>query len=341
MKTIYYLIPNIPTKVRFSIKALLKNILSGNLLSYLRSCIFQNLKPIGGIKVIYQHCLILKELGYPVYPLLMGQYEGNFFGFEIETKKYQDVKNSISKQDVIVATEFEPYDGLQFNDALKIMFVQNWWGVDNRRKKDDIGKSYLDMGYHYVITCGEYCSEYIQNKMDIPVTIIPNGIDLAKFCRDDSKREPNRILAMSRKNPGDLAIISDLLEGSIYSLKVVDGLSQEELISEYQSADIFIALGYPEGFSLPPLEAMRCGCVVIGFTGGAAVEFMLDRETALVSSDGDCNGVILSLNLLSENLNLKESIRENGYIKASQYGLDNTEQHLESFYSNIFKNKKN
>tara|TARA_R100001039_G_scaffold39214_1_gene45254 strand:- start:30896 stop:31798 length:903 start_codon:yes stop_codon:yes gene_type:complete len=297
-------------------------------------------KPTGGIKVIYQHCILLQELGFEAYPVSMGKNDGNVFGFNVEVKHFDDIKPYISETDVIVATEFAPYDGLIENKSLKIIFVQNWWGVDHRRKKDDLSKSYIDMGYDYVLTCGQYCSEYIQDKMSVPVTIIPNGIDLSKFCRKDSSRKPNTILAMSRKNPGDLAKISSLLERSDYSLRVVDGLSQEELIKEYQSADIFIALGYPEGFSLPPLEAMRCGCVVIGFTGGAAGEFMLDRETALVSNDGDCEGVIHSLNLLSEDETLKERIRENGYIKASEYSLDNTKEHLELFYSNIFKNKK-
>lgn len=335
MKTIYYLIPNIPTKVRFSMKALLKSTLSGTLLSYLRSCIFHHVKPIGGIKVIYQHCLMLKESGYPVYPLLMGQYEGNFFGFEIETKKYQDVKHSISKDDVIVATEFEPYDGLQFNEPLKIMFVQNWWGVDNRRKLEDRNKSYIEMGYDHVITCSDYCSQYVNKKMNIPVHTITNGIDLSLFTLKSSERKKNTVLAMSRKNPKDLARIIELTKNTNFSIKVVDGLSQSELIKEYHSADIFLALGYPEGFSLPPLEAMACGCVVIGFTGGAASEFMINGETALVSPDGDCERVADDMLTLYENEDLKEKLRRNGYEKASQYSLDTMKKQLSKFYKEI------
>ena len=39
--------------------------------------------------------------------------------------------------------------------------------------------------------------------------------------------------------------------------------SQGEIADFFRDADVFLAIGYPEGFALPPLEAMACGCAVV------------------------------------------------------------------------------
>jgi glycosyltransferase involved in cell wall biosynthesis len=39
---------------------------------------------------------------------------------------------------------------------------------------------------------------------------------------------------------------------------------------------MFLALGYPEGLSLPPLEAMKSGCIVLGYSGYGGLEYMRD-----------------------------------------------------------------
>jgi len=37
---------------------------------------------------------------------------------------------------------------------------------------------------------------------------------------------------------------------------------------------LFMSTGFPEGFGLPPLEAMASGCVPVGFTGFGGWEYM-------------------------------------------------------------------
>lgn len=332
---IYYLIPDLHRRTPFSIRAFLGSVRSHTVRKYIRKCFFLKPRPIGGIKVIYQHCLILKKLGYDVYPVLMGRYVGNFYGYELEFKKLSEVIDSVSQSDIVVATEFAPYQGLLFKSAKKILFLQNWLGLYKWLNTEDQTKSYFDLGYDHVITCSDYCSNYVQANMKIPATTVPNGIDLEQFKPDTNARVKNRILAMSRKNPDDLKKIIALLHGGDYEIKVVDDLSQSALIREYQSADIFLATGYPEGFGLPPLEAMACGCVVVGFTGGGASEFMISDETALVSDDGDIEDVVQKLQLLAENGSLKENIRLCGYKKSQYYSLDTTEKQLDSFFKTL------
>lgn len=332
--TIYYLIPDLHFK-RFSAGDFLRSVKQGKSLSYLRRCFLPKHKPIGGVKVIYQHCLMLKKLGYSVCLVQMGRYKGNFYGYNIDTETYDSVVNNVTASDVVVATEFAPYQGLLFPSAKKIVFVQNSLGVRARLKSGDRMKTYFDIGYDHVMTCSLYCTDYVRKQMSIPATTVTNGIDLTAFHPIPSLRVKNRILAMSRKNPDDLRKIITLLDGSGYEIKVVDGLTESTLIKEYQAADIFLATGYPEGFGLPPLEAMACGCVVVGFTGGGASEFMIDGETALVADDGDVETVVTKLKLLMENTLLKEDMRQRGYEKSQHYSLEATEQQLDSFFKTL------
>jgi len=40
-----------------------------------------------------------------------------------------------------------------------------------------------------------------------------------------------------------------------------------------QDSLMFLSFGYPEGFSLPPAEAMSCGCIVAGYHGMGGREY--------------------------------------------------------------------
>jgi len=334
MGRIFYLIPDIHKK-EFSFKGLMKAILSRNVIGYFQHKVFRKHKPVGGVKVMYQHCMLLQEIGYQAYPLIMGDYGGNFFGYKVEIMHLQDVGYDLSKEDIIVSPEFLPYLGLRFKNCVKVFFnqSQNWRHYDNSLKEKDRGKDYFELGYDYVINCSEHLCKMLKLKMNVNSTAITNGIDKKKFFPMPEKRIAGRVLALSRKHPEQIQKIIKGTKNLNFEFCVVDGLTQKQLVEEYQKADIFLATGYPEGLPLPQLEAMNCGCVVIGFSGGGGDEYMIDRQTSMVAEDGDCEGVVTILKLLESDLNLKEEIREGGYKKATKYTLDNTKKMLNYFYS--------
>lgn len=306
---------------------------------YLRETVFVKHKPVGGVKVMYQHCLMLQELGYKAHPLVMGEYTGNFFDYDVGIKHISDIGYQLTTDDVVVAPEFSPYLGLSFEKAIKVLFnqSQSWRYHDNRLKSADKGKNFTEMGYDYVINCSQHLCNKLKETMRVESTAITNGIDTSRFFPKSAVRINNRILALSRKHPEELAKIKRLAKSLSFEFHIVDGLTEAELIAEYQKADIFLATGYPEGLPLPQLEAMNCGCVVIGFSGGGGDEYMIDGETALVAKDGDCEGVAEILIRLQNNASLKDNIRKKGFEKAKEYSLENTKQSLKHFYQTIMK----
>jgi len=339
MGVIYYLIPDLHKK-EFNVKDCLKSILTGKGIAYFKNKVFRQHKPVGGIKVMYQHCMMLQELGYEAYPLIMGKYEGNFFGYDIELKYINDIGYNLSSKDVVVSPEFTLYLGLEFNHCIKVIFnqSQSWRYYKAKLGKADAGKNYLELGYDYVINCSDHLCEMLKLKMNLDSVAITNGIDQSKFFPLPEKRIEGRVLVLSRKHPEHIQQVISASNQLNFDFHVVDGLTEDELIKEYQQADVFLATGYPEGLPLPQLEAMNCGCVVIGFSGGGGNEYMIDEVTALVSADGDCVDVVKRLQILEGNERFKELIRRNGYEKASEYTLANTKRMLNDFYSKFDTN---
>jgi glycosyltransferase involved in cell wall biosynthesis len=333
---VYYLVPDLFVPNLNPIK-ILSNIKKKGLRKGLAS-IFPKHKPVGGTKVTYQHCMLLREMGIDASIVLMGKYKGNFFGYDTQYLTKKQALSKISSEDIVVGTEFRPFEALCFDKAKKVLFFQNPANISRVLKKEGPKKNYLELGYDYVITCGDLCTEVLKNEMGIDATTITNGVDQSIFKPAKETKIVGRVLVMSRKNFQDFEKIRNICSKKLdVDFHIVDGLTQEQLIKEYQKSDIFLATGYPEGFGLPPLEAMLCGCAVVGFTGGAAGEYMIDEDTALVADDGDCETAADKLLHILTDENLKESIRKNGTAKAKEYSLERTSYLLRQFYKDVIE----
>jgi glycosyltransferase involved in cell wall biosynthesis len=76
---------------------------------------------------------------------------------------------------------------------------------------------------------------------------------------------------MPRKNLEDARQVLNILryrkalEG--WKVVAIDKVSQAEAAEVLRESLIFMSFGHPEGFGLPPAEAMACGCIVIGYHG--------------------------------------------------------------------------
>jgi hypothetical protein len=130
-----------------------------------------------------------------------------------------------------------------------------------------------------------------------PISTIPHVIE-TKFRSTTpfAKREQNSILILNRKNTHHIPAILAFLEHLPHKVTVVNNVSAEELISLYNKHQIFINLGYPEGFCRPAAEAMACGCIVAGFTGGGGSDFMVHGVNSFIAEDGKEQQLLQQLN---------------------------------------------
>lgn len=99
-----------------------------------------------------------------------------------------------------------------------------------------------------------------------------------------------RIAFMPRRRANDAAQVMALLRlrQALVGWEIVeiDGCSECETAEILRSCRIFLSFSEREGLGLPPLEAIACGCLVVGFTGYAGREFF-QSPFAISIEDGD------------------------------------------------------
>jgi hypothetical protein len=98
---------------------------------------------------------------------------------------------------------------------------------------------------------------------------------------------------MPRKNAQDVVQVLNLLRGrgslSGWEIVPIDGVPEAEVAKRLGDCAMFLSFGHPEGFGLPPLEAMASGCVVVGYHGRGGREFF-DPEFCYPVEVGDMVG---------------------------------------------------
>ncbi len=76
-----------------------------------------------------------------------------------------------------------------------------------------------------------------------------------------------------------------------------------------------------EGFGLPPLEAMSCGCPSVTTSVGAVPEFATDRHDALIVEPEDVGAMADRLAELLDDAALRDRLGKNGLDTAERYSL--------------------
>ena len=107
---------------------------------------------------------------------------------------------------------------------------------------------------------------------------------------------------------------------------------------------IFLSLNYREGFGLPPAEAMRAGCLVVGYDGVGGAEFMTDN-TCIPIPDSDIVAFIAELRKAAESFGADgtfsgkyEKIRRNGFdTVTAKYSYDTFRKAFRAFWSKVDK----
>jgi glycosyltransferase involved in cell wall biosynthesis len=144
-----------------------------------------------------------------------------------------------------------------------------------------------------IFTVSETISEQLQSLLQIPpskIELLHNGIhhDLLQVARETYLPRKKQILTVSsinpRKNLRTLIQAFSLANLDGYELIVVGAknavfgkqsfnlpkhvgfagyVANEELANLYKEAALFVSLSYDEGFGIPVLEALYCGCPVL------------------------------------------------------------------------------
>jgi glycosyltransferase involved in cell wall biosynthesis len=302
----------------------------------LKRLLFSGIKqiPSGGVKIIYQHCEILSRNGYETYAVHLGDFKIDWFPHDVSAVKERDAIQNIRESDILICPEIIPLAAQPFKCQNRISFIQGWAIVD---RVVGPNQSYEDFGFTHLLACSHYNKSFISNRSGLSCSVVVNGIDLDHFCYRPEIKENKRVLYLNRRNVNDAKEAIKMLEPEIRRtakfIELENRYDENGMIKHYQKSDIFISTGYPEGFGLPALEAMACGCAVVGFTGGGGTEFMKDGDSAFIAPDGDIQKLSQCLKKVLTDEMLKERIREGGLIKTKEFSMKRMENELLAFMS--------
>lgn len=198
--------------------------------------------------------------------------------------------------------------------------------------------------------------------------ILPPAVAPCFYKNAKSPGTPNRIRIawMPRKNKA-LAeqirmIFENAMEQEAEAPKVdwveIHGLARPQVAELLSSAHLFLSTGFPEGFALPPLEAMASGCVPCGFTGLGGWEYMRNHPQTSVShtppmplesqpwgangfyfADGDVLGAALGLKMAAlmawRNTAEWQDLVKNVTLTANAYTSSNFETRLGTLWKRL------
>lgn len=275
---------------------------------------------------------------------------------------------TLNKNDVWVIPEGWPMaliPGLQAQSRC-VVYVQNWAYLHGKLP-DNSSWEQLPVT---IISVSSPVAFFVKETTGINSHILRPGINLNLFSSPTHKpfkfyKRPIRIAWMPRKNKALAHQIQQTLKAKLSvsnpSIMIewveIHKKTPKEVSIFLKTSDIFLATGFPEGCPLPPLEAMACGCLVVGFGGFGGWDYMrqalpngytpwwpLENLTwegnGLYVADADILGTIFALEyaielILSSNNELL-SIYSNTKKTVNKYCLDNHYKAISTLWKQHF-----
>ena len=116
----------------------------------------------------------------------------------------------------------------------------------------------------------------------------------------------------------------------------VGHLPQPDLVRLYNTADVYVRIAMYEGFGLPPLEAMACGCPVVTTNVGSLPEVVGDA--GILKNQGDIEGLVNAIYEVLTNDGLRQDMIKKGLERAKMFSWEKTARETIKVYEEVVKN---
>jgi glycosyltransferase involved in cell wall biosynthesis len=121
-------------------------------------------------------------------------------------------------------------------------------------------------------------------------------------------------------------ITKTLRKEVITSVKLVNDLDDNQLREFYSSASVFVFPSISEGFGLPPLEAMACGCCVVASSAASLPEVCGDA--AIYADPRNPSAFADAIWQVLTQPELQASLRERGFRQARKFQWEESARQL-------------
>ena len=186
----------------------------------------------------------------------------------------------------------------------------------------------------FFIANSKFTSNYIRQhrKLDYGIPITPGGVNPEHFRYDPDCPKTHHILYYGSKRPWKgTRIIETALSTTGLKILRMEGRNtpQKDLWKLYNGANCFVSACQCEGFSMPELEAMYCGCPVICTNSGGNMDYVNYSNAILV--DRNVTAINKAVHRLLANKTLARNLRVEGRKTAmnKKYNWDNITKKFE------------
>jgi len=273
--------------------------------------------------------------GYlPYFKKIKTAYTIYDLSFEVIPELFKDtrfkhVRNSATRADVIITSSFSTKNDLiRFYNIPENKITVTYLGVNKNIFKPVEKK-----------TAREFLKKYIPFEkyiLTVATSIkrknIPFLLDVFKILKEKGIEEKLLIIAGTDYLKDEILKLATekKIERDVFCLTEVP---VEKLPIFYSGAELFVFLSLYEGFGLPVLEAMSCGCPVITSNVSSLPE-IVGEAGITVSPYSIEQSYTTILNTLS-NENLKSDMRRKGIIQVSKFSWENCAKETLEVYKSL------
>jgi glycosyltransferase involved in cell wall biosynthesis len=293
--------------------------------------------PTGGIKQLYRHVDILNKNGFKA-SIIHSKRKFRCTWFENDTNISYLAKTKMEKPDYLVVPEIY---GELFSNEIKVgglnrklkefinlakntvIFNQCCYLSFNGYSiaKDDINPFWLSKSVIATIVVSEDSRQYMHYVFpNIRTFRIRNSIDPKLFSYQYEKKK--QICFMSRKLRDDVTQVINILKYrnflGDFKLIPIENRTEQEVAEIMKDSLIFLSFSYREGCPLPPMEAMMCGCLVIGYDGRGGREYF-NNELSYPIDGGDIISFAKTVEEVVRCYNMNQSLVDEKRQRASEF----------------------
>lgn len=138
-----------------------------------------------------------------------------------------------------------------------------------------------------------------------------------------------------------LRVVMQMKESQIFLAKElgvdfsnVYNISDEQIVKEYEDADIILFPSLYEGFGMPPLEAQTMGRACIT-SDREPMRWVTGGKAVLLENPLDIEGYREKLQRLIDDDNLRRSVIDEGYINSLRFSREQVKRNFVKFYDAI------
>lgn len=233
----------------------------------------------GGVRKLYRHVDVLNAHGIEAF-IVHKQSGFRCTWFQNQTPVLYAPKPS--PFDILLAPERIAWQLMLTTPGVpKVVFNQNVY-----QSFDDIPADALRLGPPYrhpdflaTIAVSQDNIDYLEYAFPgHPLFRLHYGIDPKLFYFEPRKKK--QIAFMPRKKKEDARQVLQILgsRGALdgYEVVPISQKSETETARILRESQIFLSFSTYEGSPIPPLEALACGCVVVGYHGRGGREYVND-----------------------------------------------------------------